>query len=129
VTLRGVDTAVLALRDRLASDLPGVIDTINTANSAVDDITIRHPAQVLDYIPVLDELQEFPTVGIGLGRGRFEDDTGYEATGVYIFDVVLFDQHSDHRWLSRGIRRQNLALLRAIMAGRNLGPGCPGASP
>jgi hypothetical protein len=123
VTLRGIDAAVLALQARLASNLPAAIDTINTENTGVDDVTLAHPAHVLDYVPVMDDLQAFPTVGIALGRGKFQDDTGYEATGVYPISIVLFDQHSDHRWLARRIRRYNLALLRVVMQGRNLGTG------
>jgi len=121
VTLRGVEPAVEALRTRIATDLNAHIDTINA--TVTDGTTIPHPEQVLDYMPSVGELVAFPTIGIEHGPGRFEDDTGFEATGVYELIVVSFVQHAEPQALARMVRRYQLAVLRTVMKDRNLGSG------
>jgi hypothetical protein len=123
MTLEGVVAAVSALHARILSDLGAQVATINAA--VTDEYTILNPdpQNVLDYMPSVGELVSFPTVGIEHGPGRFEDDTGWSATGVYDLIVVTFVQHAEPQGLARLVRRHQLAMLRTIMAGRNLGSG------
>lgn len=119
--IRGVEPAVTALHSRLATDLNAHIDTINA--TVTDGYTIPWPEHVHDYMPSVGELVAFPTIGIEHGPGRFQDDTGWEATGVYDLIVVAFVQHAEPQALARMVRRYQLAVLRTVMAGRNLGSG------
>ena len=122
MTIRGVEPAVLALRDRLSSGLATAIATINAA--ATDGVVVPDPAAVLDYMPAPGELVQFPTVGIEHAGGRWEDDTGWEATGVYDLVVVAFVQDADQQTLARFVRRYHLAVCRTVFTNtRNLGSG------
>lgn len=121
MTIRGPEPAVNALRERLEQDLPAAVDQINA--EVTDGYAIDLPARVLDYMPPFDTIQAFPTVCIVHGPGRFEDDTGYEATGVYDLTVVAVLSDADQQALTRKLRRYLLALTRVALEGRNLGTG------
>lgn len=119
--IRGIEAGVNALVTRLTDDLPAAVDEINQA--AQDDHLIAAPTRILDYIPSLGSLYDPFTVAIGHGPGRFEDDLGFEAVGVYDVSVVAFVQDPDQQALARKVRRYQLALLRTVLQGRNLGSG------
>lgn len=121
MTLRGVEPAVAALKTRLDSDLADRVDAINA--TVTDGTTLAQPAAILDYMPSVGELVDFPTVAIEHGPGRFQDDTGWEATGVYDLIVVAFVQHAEPQHLARLVRRYQLAVLRCVLQDRNLGSG------
>lgn len=123
MALQGVEPAVAALRTRIATDLGGHVTTINAAVTDGYTITTPDAQNILDYMPSVGELVAFPTVGIEHGPGRFQDDTGYSATGVYDLIVVTFVQHAEPQGLARLVRRHQLAMLRTVMADRNLGSG------
>lgn len=121
MTIRGPEPAVNALRERLEQDLPAAIDAVNS--DVTDGYTVEHPARVLDYMPPFDTIQSFPTVCIEHGPGRFEDDTGYEATGVYDLTVIAVLSDADQQSLTRKLRRYLLAMTRVTLEGRDLGSG------
>ncbi|MGH9380882.1 MAG: hypothetical protein ACRD2Z_09770 [Thermoanaerobaculia bacterium] len=125
MTLRLVEPAVDALRDRLEAALPAEIEAINAEAAAVaDGYTIEGPQLVLDYVPNLDLLNQFPTVAIANeGTGRFEDDNAWSATGLYELGVVSFIQDADQQALVRRLRRYTLAVTRVALDDRNLGSG------
>lgn len=118
---QGVEPAVLALKQRLEDGLPDAIDVINQAHP--DDEPVPHPAIVLDYMPSIGELVVFPTIAIGHGPGRLQDDTAWSATGVYDLAIFAFVQHSDKRVMAQYVRRYHLALMRVALKDRNLGTG------
>lgn len=123
MTIQGPEPAVTALRQRIEDDLPAAVAVVNGA--VTDGITIAAPdaANVLDYMPAIGELVNFPTVAIEHGPGRFEDDTGHDATGVYDLAVVAFVQDADPQRLARIVRRTMTALMRCVLAGRAFGTG------
>lgn len=123
MTLQGPEPLITALRQRLVDDLPGHVTTVN--GEVTDGTTIVSPdaANILDYLPSVGELVNFPTVAIEHGPGRFEDDTGHEATGVYDLVVVAFVQDADPQRLARVVRRTHRAVMRTVLAGRAIGSG------
>lgn len=121
MTLRLIEPAVDALLSRLQSDLPAAVTTVNGEHS--DGYTIEAPAQVYDFVPPESMLTDFPTVGITHVDGRFEDDIGSSATGVYRLAVYTFVQDSDQEALAKKIRRTTLAVARVVLASRNFGTG------
>jgi hypothetical protein len=113
------EPVILALKERLDDELPATIAAIN---SAVDDgIELGQPSEVLDYIPPPSDQLSPPVIGVGEGPSRFEDDSGFSATGKHEILVVVYDQSSDQRALSRQLRRWKVAIVRIVLADRNLG--------
>ncbi len=110
--VNGPEPSVQALVTRL-----GALDEyIALANAQVTDgATVDAPVQILDYVPPLDQLDQFPVIGIGDAPGRWEDDTGFEATGVYGLTVVWFLQDADQQTLARKARRTLQVLLSCVM--------------
>lgn len=102
--------------------MPAAIAAVN--DELTDDTVIDEPRAILDFMPPPGLLNKFPTIGIEHGPGRWEDDTGYAATGVYDLIVVAFVQKHDQQQLARYVRRYHLALTRTIFTNsRNLGTG------
>lgn len=113
--LKGPEPAVQALLARLAT-LPDYLDAANATYT--DGILVDPPAQTLPYVPPLDQLDQFPTIGIGDGDGRLEDDTGYDATGVYTLNVVWILQDADQLALTTRARRTLTVLMSCVLDGR-----------
>ncbi len=113
-----IEPVIAALHARLTSSLPGAINAVNAA--VTDGTLIEHPRQILDHIPPVEVLLDFPTVAIGEGTGRWQDDTGHEATGVHELTVMAFIQADDQQTLVRQLRRTRKAILSTILDGRAL---------
>lgn len=113
--LNGPEPAAQALITRLGT----LDDYIALANAAVTDgITVDAPVQVLPYVPPLDQLDQFPVIGVGDGPGRWEDDTGFSATGVWQLTAVWFLQDADQLALTTRARRALNVLVSCVMDGR-----------
>jgi len=121
VTIRGVEGIVDALYARLVADLSTYIDAVNAEHT--DGIVVPHPVDILEYVPPPSYLTAFPTIGVGHGPDRLEDDNGFDATGVYDLHLVAYLQDSDQRILAKMVRRMKLALQRCALEGRHLGTG------
>lgn len=121
--IRGVEGIVDALHARLTTDLPAHIQAINTERA--DGIVVPTPdvRDIYEFVPTPSMLTTFPTIGIGHGPDRLEDDTGFDATGVYDLHIVAYVQDSDQRVLAKTVRRLKLAVQRCALEGRNLGTG------
>ncbi len=113
-----IEPVISALKKRLTDDLPAAITAVNA--TITDGTTIDAPQAILDYLPPLELLLAFPTIGIGEGPGRIEDDTGHASTGVHELSVVAFIQAADQQTLVRQLRRTRTAVLRTILDGRHL---------
>lgn len=113
-----IEPVIAALLNRLQTDLPPAVAAVN--DEITDGTRIEHPCQILDHIPPIETLLSFPTVGIGEGAGRWQDDTGHEATGVHELSIIAFIQADDQQTLVRQLRRTRRALLRVILDGRVL---------
>ena len=113
------EPVVDALVSRLNSNLAATITTVNGEHS--DDYDLDNPEQVLDYIPPTSLLTAFPTIGIGDGPSRFEDDIGASATGVHQVMVVVYLQEAEQVALARKLRRYAVAIARVILEDRNRG--------
>lgn len=122
MTIHGVEPVVTALTAALESGLPAVVAAINTTYD--DGYRIEAPAQVLDYMPLASELQDFPVVAIEHGPLKWLDDTGFEATGQIDLIVCAFVAHDEPRGLTKTVERYMLALHRTIFTNtRTLGVG------
>lgn len=113
-----IEPVIAALKKRLDDDLPAAIDAVNA--EVTDGTLVEQPQQILDHIPPHEILLAFPTIGVGEGIGRWQDDTGFESTGVHELSVVAFIQASDQQTLVRQLRRMRRAVLRTVMADRVL---------
>lgn len=101
------------LRDRLESNLPAIVTALNA--SATDPAyPITSPQQILDYVPALADLYNFPVIGISDGPFALVDDLGWGATGEFELSVVLYEQDADLRSLAWKLRRHTQAIVRAI---------------
>lgn len=115
-----------ALRSAVATDINTRIDAVNSA--VTDGTTIEYPKEVLDHMPPLDAVFDFPLIGIIDGPGTWEDDTGFEAKGVYQMSLICVLQNAEIQLLVRQTRRYVKALVNSIMYAtdnlprRSLGP-------
>lgn len=109
-----------AITTRLDSELGDVIDSINA--EVEDGYQLDPPFEVLDYVPPLRLMTNFPLVCVADGGSRFEDDTSWSATGVHKFIVVVFIEDLDQRGLARKLRRYSKALATVVLRDRNLAP-------
>lgn len=113
---------VKQLQTILAANLPAEVTAINAAaNTVADGFTIEDPAQVLDFVPPVEYLTTFPTVAIGDGPSTFADDNAWSATGRHTLFIVCFLQDPDQQALAWRLRRYEQALIRVVLANRNLG--------
>lgn len=108
-----------ALVTRINSTLTTHIDAVNVERA---EYPIQYPQAVLDYIPTIAELSTLPCIGISDGQIELEDDTGWGATGVATFSLVVFLQSQDQRELVWSLRKYATALTRCVIAGRTLPP-------
>jgi hypothetical protein len=122
MTLKLNETIVPAIQARLTANLPAIVTDINTNNTS-PTYPIDQIAQVLDYIPPVSDLFQFPTIGISDGPIDLEDDVGFGATGVHEFSCVLFVQNADQRTLAWQLRRYAQAIIRALRAPTNFNLG------
>lgn len=118
VTVPDIEPVIAALHKRLVDDLPLAVEAVNDA--VTDGTLIERPGEILDYIPPADTMLAFPTIGIGEGINRLEDDTGHASTGVHELSVVVFIQADDQQTLVRKLRRTRKAVVQTIMDGRVL---------
>lgn len=117
-TIPDVEPVIAALKKRLTDDLPLAVEAVNA--TVTDGTTIDLPGDIFDYIPPVETLLNFPTIGIGEGTGRIEDDTGHASTGIHELSVFAFIQADDQQALVRKLRRTRRAVVNAIMDGRAL---------
>lgn len=116
------EAVVPELRDRLETNLPAVITTINSTQTN-PTFPIENPQRVLDYIPTVADMYNFPIVGISDGIFYLEDDVGWGGTGRCEFTIVVFLQHPDPRTLAWQLRRYAQAITRVCLATRSVGDG------
>ena len=116
------EPVVTSLRDRLETDLPATITTINSTQTT-PSYPIENPQRVLDFIPTVADMFAFPVVGISDGIFNLEDDTGWGATGVFELTIVVFLQNADPRALAWQLRRYAQAVTRVALEDRSIGDG------
>ena len=113
---------VAALKARLDSDLATAIALVN-ADSAID---IEAPQLIVDFVPPLSLITAFPTVGIGDGPIRFEDDNAHSATIRSEVMLIAYLQNADQAVLASQLRAYARALVSCALDGRTLGTGAWG---
>lgn len=116
--VQGVEPVIAALKARLDTYLPA---EVAQANADAADAYVLSDAVVFDYLPTPSgEMGQFPIVGIAEDRSRFEDDTGWSATSVWLVRVVVWEQDADQRALAFKLRRWERCLLRVALKNRRL---------
>lgn len=118
--INGSEPIVAAIKARIDTTLNGFITSVNAL--VTDGTTISNPI-TFDYVPTETDLVSFPAVGIQEGTFHLEDDTGWGATGVQQFGLVIFEQRYSQEELARSLRRLRAAVTACILAGRSIGPG------
>jgi hypothetical protein len=108
ISVPDIRPVIAALKQRLDTDLPASVTAANTETP--NRAAAEQPRQILDHIPPIEVLVDFPTIGIGEGPSLLADDTGHASTGVHTLSVMVFDQASDQQALVDQLR----ALRRAI---------------
>lgn len=112
------EPAVDALVNRLRTSLDGYVTAVN---AQVADTTMIDPVpadRVLPYVPPLDMVTAFPTVGVGRLPGRWRDDSGHSATGEYGLSVVAFVQDANQDALTKKADRTLRAVVSCVLDGR-----------
>lgn len=113
---------VAALKARLDANLAAGIALVN----ADSDVDIELPQQIFDFVPPISLITAFPTVGIGDGPIRFEDDNAHSATARSELMVIAYLQNADQAVLAAQLRGYARALATVALDGRNLGTGAWG---
>lgn len=125
MTIHLEELVVKALHTKMIERLPSWIDTVNaefvTPEYELDGIDVD--TQVLDFMPTISHIVNFPTFAIAEGEITYEDDVGWSATARIPLSVVLYDQHFDSRALTWRLRRYMTALANCVLEGRDLGEG------
>lgn len=123
MTIKLNETVVTTLKARLEAELPAIITDINATNTT-PPYPIDNIAQVLDYVPTIGDLYQFPTLAISDGPIDLVDDVGWGSTGVFQLSVIAFVQDADQRALAWRLRRTAQAIVRAVRTPINaLGDG------
>ena len=102
---------VHALQTQLSEGLPDVCA----------ELDLTAPVAVEDYIPPVGLLLDFPTIGIGDGSTRFEDDEGFSATGRHELLIVAYLSNQDQQTLAWELRRYTQAIVRVVRSDLKLG--------
>lgn len=102
---------VRAVQEMLSDQLPDL----------ADELDIRPPVAVEAFIPPPALLLDFPTIGIGDGDTRFEDDEGFSATGKHELLIVIYLQNADQEALVWELRRYAQAVVRVLRSDLKLG--------
>lgn len=115
---------VHAVQEMLADELPAICA----------DLDVPPPVAVEDFIPPVGLLLDFPTIGIGDGGTRFEDDEGFSATGRHELLVVAYLSNQDQQGLAWDLRRYTQAIVRVLrsdlkLGGSAWGSGLVGSAP
>jgi hypothetical protein len=118
MSVRLTEPVVAALVQRLSDDLTAAIDQVNAG--ATDEIGVRYPQRVLDHLPTLEVMTDFPVIGVGEGPGSLVDDTGHSMTGRYTLTVCVYESDADSQVLTTRLRRLRLAAFRTVIDGRVL---------
>lgn len=113
------EPVVVALQQRLVEDLPAAIAAVN--EQVTDGFTLGEPIDILPYVPPPSDQLSPPTIGIGDAPSRFEDDSGFSATGRHELLVVVYDQSSNQEALAWQLRRWAKVIARVALADRTLG--------
>jgi len=122
----GIEPIIVELKRRLEEELQAEIDLINA--EVEDGYPAGVPQQIYDYIPPVGELNYFPSIGIGDGPMRFEDDIGSSETALFTPMIVVYEQAASQQELAWRLRRLNQAVIRTVMAGRHLGEAAWGVT-
>jgi len=120
--LRFGEPVIDAMVCRLRDNLPHVIDQINAADTKDIQLEYVDRDNVLDFIPVVTELVNFPTIGISESPVGLTDDVGWGATGVIPLTVVAFAVEADQRRLAVKLRRYASAVASVVLEGRQMLP-------
>ena len=113
---------VAALHQRLVDDLPAAVAAVNAEVDDGYELAAPDDAQILPYIPPPSDLLSPPTIGVGEGTSRFEDDIGSSATGRHELLIVVYEQTADQLGLALRLRRWARVLTRVALEGRSLPP-------
>lgn len=120
------ENIILELVNRLRTDLPAEIATINARSEVGVQITM--PDDIFEFIPPPGLLMNYPTIGIGDAPASFEDDIGSSATAVHEILIVAYEQAGDQRELAWKLRRLSQAITTVALAGRELGTAAWGVT-
>ena len=121
MAILGIEPVVDGLVAKLQADLPAAIDAVNA--QVTDGLTVdRGALQVLDHVPHILTLHQWPTIGVAEGPSIAEDDTGFEFTEVDELHVVCYLQDADQQALARRLRRLRLAVVRVCLSGGRVIP-------
>jgi hypothetical protein len=115
--------AIRALKVRLEADLPAAIADHNLETQSID---LPAPTAILDYVPPISLLVDFPTIGIGDGPTAFEDDNAWSATGRHDLLIIAYCQNADQEVLAWQLRGFARVIATVVLDRRNLGEGAWG---
>lgn len=117
---------IKAIKALLDSQLATYVTATN-AQLVSNGVNAEMPAQVLDYLPSVANLTQFPTIGIGEGPVGFEagSDTGWTAIGAFDIAIILFlrEGSGNRHDLAWKLRHTMAAVASCILHGRDVGAG------
>lgn len=113
MNITGPEPVVRGVLAWLGDKVPLAIAEVNT--DATDGILLPDVQQFLPYAPTPVGLEMgLPIVGIKWHPLKFEDDTGWGATGVQQFSVIVYDTDYDHATLATRLMRWVTVLMKAL---------------
>lgn len=113
-----------AIKAKIDANIAAYVTSTNS-DLVNNGVLAEAPLQVLDYLPSVANLLQFPTVGIGEGPIDFQDDTGWSATGTFDIAIVLFVREATgNRFnLAWKLRHTMAALASCVLTDRDVGAG------
>jgi hypothetical protein len=114
---------VRAIVDRLVSDLPAAVASINAELADGIDLDLPPNDRILPYVPSLGTLRTWPTIGIEDVKLDLEDDIGSSVVVAARQAVIAFDRDRSLEHLGWKLRRWERAITTAVMRDRTLGAG------
>lgn len=115
------EPAISALVARLAADLPAAIATINANINDTYTLTVPPAARILDHVPSIHLLRDWPTLGIQELPLRISDDIGTSARATLELVVLAFENDPSLEALARRLRRWGQAIAMVLDDNRSLG--------
>lgn len=109
---------------QLNVEIANIAAGVGAADQAASLVPVD-PVNIFDFVPPPSFLTAFPSIGLQDMSSRFEDDTGFSATGRHTIGIVLFCSDPDQEILSWQMRRYLQAIARVVLAGRTLGTSSP----
>ncbi len=112
--MRGIETFIDSVMDRLASDLPAALARQANAARGYRDVVLAMPT-LRDRLTVYE--QAFPVLSIYAGQATPEEQTSRWVTRYQELFIAIEDRRDTDAHLARALMRYETAVMEAMLSG------------